>query len=377
MDLGFRNIIVVLAVSICSCQVTRGSAGKEIKDAERFLERGHILYDRSAYDSLPYYYLSAKAIFQEQNHPDKVVACFLGMADYYRVINRFDLSGATLDSTDKYISEHIGPHSLSHADAMVNRAKLYFNNSQPTKSIALLNKTVTLLQQLEADSLKMAGVMLILGANYHYMDDYRKALEYSLKAYQMLQQIGEGPTVDKGRLLFNIGLAYEKLDNLQKWLEYTHMGIENNLELFGPDYPDLAHSYSSLSSYYIDMGMSDSALFYLEKSEALVRMDPENNHRDLVKLYIQRARIFRLEGNYHTALEYYQQALRIMEGKGDTIGNLARSLYLNLGSVYKSLGEYHQSEEQLLHLLNAGSAVSQTTTADHYYYLADINRFHW
>jgi CHAT domain-containing protein len=374
MDLVLQNIIVMLSMSIGSSQITAGSVGRDIKDADRFLERGHILYDRSAYDSLPYYYLTAKAIFQEQNHPDKVVACFLGMADYYRVINRFDLSGATLDSTDEYISEHIGPHSLSHADAMVNRAKLYFNNAQPRKSTDLLNQTLALLQQLEADSNKMAGIMHILGANYHEMDDFHRALDYYLEAYQMFQQIGDGPTEEKGRLLFNIGLAYERLGNQQKWLEYTHMGIDNNLGLFGPDYPDLAQSYSSLSSFFIENGMSDSALYYLKKSEALVRMDPGDNHRELVKGYIQRARIFRLEGNYHTALEYYQQALRLMERKGDTVGNLATSLYLNLGSVYKSLGEYQQAEKQLLHLLNAGSVVSQTTMAIQYYYLADINR---
>jgi CHAT domain-containing protein len=373
MGLGIRSIFLVLAVSLCSNLVATISLSKEIADAESFLKRGRILYDRGDYDSLPYFYLSAKAVFQEQNHPEKVIACFLGMADYYRVINRFDLSEATLDSTDKYISEHIGPHSLSHAEAMVNRAKLYFNNSQPTQSIALLNKTVALLQQLEADSLKMAGVMLILGANYFNMDDFQKALEYSLEAYQIHQQIEEGATVDKGRLLFNIGLTYERLGNQQKWLEYTYMGIDNNLELIDPDYSDLAQSYSSLTSFFIANGMSDSAQYYLEKSEALVRMDPGDNHRELVKLYIQRARIFLLEGNYHTALDYYQQALRIMERKGDTIGNLAGSLYVNLGNGYKSLGEYQQAEKQYLHLLNAGSTVSQTTMADHYFYLADIN----
>jgi CHAT domain-containing protein/tetratricopeptide (TPR) repeat protein len=248
------------------------------------------------------------------------------------------------------------------------------DGSQYNQAIDLLGQSLDLLEELEAAPEKIARAEYILGSSYFKMGDLQKSQDYYIKAYNTYEQIAAGPSAEKGWLLYNIGLLYSKLGNHQEWKEYISKSIANNIAYFGPDYPDLARSYNSLSGYFIENGMSDSALYYLEKSEEVERNAFGEEHGGLVSLYIQRARIFRLEGNYDRALEYYQQAFGILQKNKDTKGYEGRILYLNMGSLYKSLGDYVSAEKVLLNLLDFDGTVHPTNMATYYYYLADIQR---
>ena len=346
----------------------------DLATAEKFLERGRILYKNSDYDSLPYYYLTAKVIFQQNYRPVQAAECFLGMSDYFRLNNNLDMSAAILDSADIYIRDHIGKHSESWADALNTRAILLTVSSQYELAIDLLGQSLDLLEELEAAPEKIARTENILGASYFIKGDLPKAQENYIKAYNTYQQIEAGPSEEKGVLLYNIGLLHHRLGNHRDWKDYISRSIANNVAYFGPDYPDLAKSYSSLSGYFIENGMSDSALYYLEKSEEIKRAAFGEDHGELVSPYIQRARIFRLEGNYDRALEYYQQALGILQKNKNTKGYEGRILFLNMGNLYKSLGDYRSAEKALLNLLDLEGKVHPTTMSSYYYYLADIQR---
>jgi len=342
--------------------------------AEKFLERGRILYEESDYDSLPYYYLRAKAIFQQNNRPVQAAECFLGMTDYFRLFNRMDKAAATLDSADIYIRDHIGLHSESGADAISARARLLMDGSQNDQAIILLGESLELLAELEAAPEKIARTETNLGASYFVKGDLVKAQENYFKAYNTYQQIESGPSEEKGDLLYNIGLLFSHQGNHRDWKEYISRSIANNIALSGPGSTNLARSYSSLTSYFIDNGMSDSALFYLVLSEDIVRNAFGEDHHELVSIYIQRARIFRLDGDYSRAMEYYQQASGIMQKNENTKGYQGRSFYLNMGNFYKSLGDYVSAEKALLNLLDYEGIVHPTNMATYYSNLADIQR---
>ncbi len=150
MGLSFRTIIIIQVLFLFGNPAIAASAPSDLVTAEKFLERGRILYEDSNYDSLPYYYMRAKAIFQRNIRHVQAVECFLGMSDYYRVNNRFDNSAATLDSADKYIVEHLGKDSESWADALHTRAKLLTVRAQYDPAIELLDHSLSLLEKLEA-----------------------------------------------------------------------------------------------------------------------------------------------------------------------------------------------------------------------------------
>ncbi len=373
MELGIRKIIIIPAVYLC-IGLPPALGISDLAMAEKFLERGRILYEKSDYDSLPFYYLKAKTIFQQNNRPVQTAQCLLGMSDYYRVSNQLRRAEEMLDSADGFIREHIGMHSESWADALGTRAKLLTVTSRYDQAITMLDTSLALLKELDAAPKKMARTENLLGASFFGKGDLQQARAYYLEAYNTYQQVAEGPSAEMGWLLYNIGVLQGQLGNHREWKEYISKSIENNILLVGPNHPDLAMSYNSLSGYFIENGMSDSALFYLEKCEEIERNAFGEDHGGLVEIYIQRARIFRLEGNYDRALDYYQQALGNLQKNEATKGYLERILYLNMGSLYKSLGEYRTAERVLLHLLDFEGTVHPTNMATYYYYLADINR---
>jgi len=374
LGLSIRTIIIVSALILFCNAVSPATQTSDLATAEKFLERGRILYEELNYDSLPYYYLGAKTIFQRLNRQVQAAECFLKMSDYFRATNRFDKSAETLDSADKYIEEHLTKHSESWADALHTRAKLLTSNSQHDQAIELLGESLELLEKLDAAPEKLARTENTLGSSYYYKGDLQNSQEYWIKSFATYQLIVEGPSAEKGLLLYHIGLVHSRKGNHREWKEYISRSIANYLACFGPDYPDLAKSYSSLTSYFIDNGMSDSALYYLEKSEEIERRTFGEDYGGDVSIYIQRARIFRLDGNYDRAKEYYQKAYVNLQGNNNTLGFKGRTLYRNMGSLYKSLEEYDLAEEVLLNLLKFEGEVHPTDMATNYYYLGDIQR---
>ena len=375
MGLSIRTIIIIPAVILFGSPALPATQTTDLPTAEKFLKRGRMLYENSDYDSLPYYYLTAKAIFQQNNRPVQAAECFLGMSDYFRINNSLDMSAATLDSADIYIRDHIELVSESRADALNAWAKLLTASYQNDSAIVLLGQSLDLLEELKAAPEKIARTKHILGASYLYKGDLQKAQEYLMGSYDTYQQIAAEPSSEMCRLFYNIGLLHSRQGNHRGKKEYISKTIENNIGYLGPDHPDLAMSYSVLSGIFIENGMSDSARHYLDKSEEIERKAPGKDQGGLIALYIQRARIFRLEGNYDRALEYYEQALGIMQKNENTKkGYQGRSLYLNMGDLHKSLGDYESAEKVLLHLLNFEGMVHPTNMALYYYYLADIQR---
>lgn len=372
--LGIRKIIFIPVIILFGSTALSATQTSDLALAERFLQRGRILYEKYLYDSLPYYYLRAKTIFLKNQRPAQAAECFLGMSDYFRLNNRPDQATATLDSADIFIRDHIGLHSESWADALSARARLLIDGLQNDQAIRLLDESLALLVELGAAPEKIARTETNLGAGYFINGDFEKARGNYIKAYETYQQIEPGPSEKKGVLLYNLGLVYQRQGKIPDWKECIKSSIANNKALYGTGSPNLARSYSSLSSFFIENGMSDSALFYLVISEDIVKSAFGEESSELASIYIQRGRIFRLVGDYDRAMEYYQQALGILQDNKNTTGYQGRSLYENMGNFYKSMGDYVSSEEVLLNLLDFEGMVHPTIMAGYYSNLADVER---
>ena len=108
--------------------------------AVKFLERARILYERSDYDSLPYYYREAGKYFKTRDMHERVAECMLGMVDYYRLNNLNSNAGRTLAEAESYIESQLGKNSESWADALYVRAKLSMVQNRLEESIKILGE---------------------------------------------------------------------------------------------------------------------------------------------------------------------------------------------------------------------------------------------
>ncbi|MFC2112402.1 CHAT domain-containing protein [Bacteroidota bacterium] len=340
--------------------------------ARRYLERAGFLYESSDYDSLPYYYQAAETIFDGLGQYKASAACMLGMVDCHRMLNRQFAALSKLESAEQYILSHIGQDSESWSDALYIRAKLYNSWNRNQEAIDLLNSSLEFQQELDLDPESSARIYSSLGLAYHNLGDldsaeinYRKALDSYMEMYRE-------PSMEKGMLLFNMGLVYSRKNDQQKWAEYTLQGVENNISLFGSDFPDLAENYNSLSSYFISIGRLDSAIYYLDKAERIMINAYGNEYHNISRIYVNRARIHRYKGNFRAALDYYLQALSILENQEVPDRFILNSALINLGYLYSSIGEYRKAYEYYARLLDFEGMVHPNRMADFYTYLAEI-----
>ncbi|HEC44000.1 MAG TPA: CHAT domain-containing protein [Bacteroides sp.] len=340
--------------------------------AMQLLERARLLYEASDYDSLPYYYISAQFIFDGLQQYESVAECMLGMVDYHRMLNQQSEATRMLESAEEYIIQHFGQESESWADALFVRAKLYTGQNRSRESVSLLKSNLELQERINLDVKGRARVYNVIGAAYYTLGDFDSAEVSYQKSYETYMRISGEPSVEKGILLFNLGLVYSKRNDQHKWAEYAIQGIENNISLFGPEFPDLAENYNSLSSYYISIGKLDSARNYLNRAERIMINSYGKDYFELSRIYINRARIHKYEGNYQASLDYYQQAVSILENQEIPNRLIQNVVYVHLGNLYSSIREYQLAYDYLSRLLETKELVHPTRMAVFYTYIADV-----
>ena len=100
----------------------------------------------------------------------------------------------------------------NRAATYVNMGILYNNSSQPDKALATFEKASDYYNvQSEA--------VLNSGNSYYIKKEYHKALEFYNKSFEL-------GIKDKSAVFFNIGLVYEKLNNIEKAIFHYKKAIE-------------------------------------------------------------------------------------------------------------------------------------------------------
>tara|TARA_B100001179_G_C18529206_1_gene376264 strand:+ start:251 stop:814 length:564 start_codon:yes stop_codon:yes gene_type:complete len=109
----------------------------------------------------------------------------------------------------------LNDNSLSpknRAATYVNLGIIYNNSTQPDKALLTLNKGK------EYDGVR-SEVALNSGNSYYLKKDYNKALDLYEKSFEL-------GIKDKSAVFFNIGLVYEKLNNIEKAIFHYKKAIE-------------------------------------------------------------------------------------------------------------------------------------------------------
>jgi len=352
--------------------VTAFSYENEQDMAVHYLQRAKLLYDRSEYDSLPYYYSFSEEIFERLELYERAADCKLGMVDYYRIMNRQSDANLNLKQAETYILENIGRDTDTWANALYIRGKLLHGQVRTEEAIRVLNSCLDLEKNLGWRPEKSARIYNVLGAVYYTFGDLDSAEFFYKIAFNTYTEISSEPTVDKGMVLHNLGLIYSQSNNKEKWAEYATRSLENNILVFGPGFPDLAGIYNSLASYFIVSGRMDSADLYLDKAESILINAYGDDYFELNRIYINRARLYRYEGNYQASLEYYLQASNINEQQEIPNRRLRNTIYVNIGQLYKALGDYQTAYHYFAKLLASRGEVHPTRMASYYAHLADI-----
>ncbi|MBC7629735.1 MAG: histidine kinase, partial [Ferruginibacter sp.] len=154
------------------------------------------------------------------------------------------------------------------------------------------------------------------------MGDYRRAIDYLLKALVIFKSINDLRNV--GVITSNLGNSYEKLNMLDSALIYTNLAYDLLVQQKN-NYPT-GIALANLGNIYLKMGQPGLAMskYRLSIPFLLEQNDPEA----ISEVYLGMARVFQKAGSLDSSLYYAKLSLVFTQKVGFTITAIDASNFL-------------------------------------------------
>lgn len=256
----------------------------------------------------------------------------------------------------------------------INIADEYFSIRQSDSALYYYNLSLSRVRP-ERESNFLPQIYNRLNRFYYKGGDYSKSIDYSFKTLAYYDNIISA-SYDTARIdpkianvCFELGISYYAIGNYKKALEFFEKGYQLieplNLNL---DIPELTKRMFSLVN---NMGSANSHLKNFDKARENFEIALKlNQHIGYVEydagLYNNLGVIFQEENNFAKAYESFYKALEIRESVGDTAG-LAQ-VYFNIGNLEFEQGDYSTAIYHLQKAMDygkkSGSLMSQMVSAE-------------
>ncbi|MES2591139.1 MAG: tetratricopeptide repeat protein [Bacteroidota bacterium] len=185
----------------------------------------------------------------------------------------------------------------------------------------------------------MAGYLSNIGNVYFYQGAYPKALDYYFKSLKIQETLGNKIRI--GTNLGSIANVYRVQADYSKALEYYLKALKIDEET--KNNYGISINLGNLGNLYNDRKDYPNALKYYNK--ALKLAEEFNDENQMASWMCNIGNVNVTQKNYLVALSYYKRALIISERQGIK-SNLAATLS-SLGSLYIITGKFNEAEECL------------------------------
>jgi tetratricopeptide (TPR) repeat protein len=240
----------------------------------------------------------------------------------------------------------------------------------PGEQIRWLQATLAAARQI-GDRRGEGSTLGNLGIAYYRLGDTRKAIEYYEQHLTIAKEIGHRQ--GEGNALGNLGLAYYSLGEPRKAIEYHEQALAIDREI--GDHRGEGAELGNLGLAYADLGDPRKAIEYHEQALAISREigDLRGEGQDLCNL----GNAYYSLGEPRKAIEYHEQALAIdreigdRRGEGQDLGSLGTA-YADLGEARKAIEYYEQHltiAKEIGHRQGEGNALGNLGLA--YYSLGE------
>jgi len=181
-------------------------------------------------------------------------------------------------------------------------------NGDYPKAIYYIENTLSVLEKSE-DKKKYSYIVNNyhnLGYSYYKLGNYKLARASYLKSIQISKENKLG---ENGDTYFNCGLAYKRMDSLDKADYYLKKAIACNIKEFGENHYITGMAYLNFAFFYSETGeFSKSELLYRKAYKILINA-LGNKHPYTSLCLINNGQLYYKTGNYLLALKYYQKSL--------------------------------------------------------------------
>lgn len=252
----------------------------------------------------------------------------------------WNYQGKDLDVANCYadsllaFSRSIGD-SASVADAFELKAIVKIQKADYDGAVSLL-KRQRALNELTENELKDAIYNNRMATVQYYKSNIDSALVYWKKALIDYKKFDVTKKVVKTHN--NIGVVYFERGEYEVAYKY-YKGNQEYLESQKEETTALVNCYNNLGLVFKKLEDFEKSKEYYRKSLEVIERNGFDRYRQLVNLNL--ANIYKIEGEYRSAIENFEASLEIRRSNGMPIGVLLSSL----GECYFHLSEYSLAEE--------------------------------
>lgn len=253
---------------------------------------------------------------------------YRNMGDY---ANAASYHQKALSVVNKYQGSGSRAEVYNHLGAIYWRKSVY-------DSALMCYRVVAEIYKADTDNVKLANLYDNIGNTFKNSDQYDSVLHYYNMALQLRTEI-EG--ADLALSYANIGSAYWKMTMYSPALNSYYYALTSYQNA-----NDTLHTAATLNNMgMICREMNDLTNAFLFHRQAMVLYDHLNDKVQKAVTYNHLGNTYILTDSISQALDCHMKALRLRQETND-LPSVANSL-VNLGRIYKDLGDFEKSESFL------------------------------
>ncbi|MFZ1451662.1 MAG: tetratricopeptide repeat protein, partial [Ferruginibacter sp.] len=300
------------------------------------------------------YYTQGLELARKNKLDEQMISAYLYLSEVSRV-------NADAEKALNYNNQAFAHIGLVKNDSLATRVHLEYGSVYLLKNekiLALKNlmTAIRMAEDLKNNQLIRAAYTKLSGF-YASIEDYDKAIDYQVKAYEQLKLIKTGQTVyARVQDLTRIGDLYtakKSYDMAMTWYEKS-LALADSIKYE----PIKAMAYRSIVSNYLAADQPQKALKYFNEQPQLKRYLESVNFGHFVDQSY--GYIYSQLGNYDSAKYYYNKIAPFFEQGVNSTNQY--SYNYQLGILYKKTKEYDKSLEYFLKALQIAQGMGQLET---------------
>jgi signal transduction histidine kinase len=334
-----RTFIAVLSLSLCGMTADTTSAGFKpfSSDPEEalplHLDMGLIkLKGRKFKDCLDHFvYCTQHLEFARNDWQRGQILHSTGLAYYH--LAEYPKSLAYLLRAANYLP---GRNDSLRASTFDWTSVVYLTLGDYERSMEYQLRAIRIRKHI-GDSLGLASSFYTLGDLYSRQENFKVAITYFEQSLQLTKLYNDSSL--QYSCLASLANFYEIVDSLDLCYEYSRRALTLAREL---DYPyGLAYALNTMGSYFLKMGMVDSARARFEEAQLLAYGLPDKS--ELCVALMGLGSVHKRLGDYSGARRFLQEALETTFRYDDRLNRV--ETYVRYSDLYRAQGDYKKALE--------------------------------
>lgn len=284
-----------------------------------------------------------------QRAPEIQSHMLTSLGEVYFELGEVDKSLQLLEKSLAIQREKQETSPITLADTLTNLSVAYVNGKQLDKAEALLKESLLIHEKLIAEqegksNIEYAETYTVYGQLQRKLGNYEESIALYEKSITLLKQIGANKHHEMAVALNGLASVQQDVGMFEDAAEAMKAAIDVHEQTLGSDHSYFTIYLNNLSILLTSMERFEEAFEYSKRAlEIQQRILPEN-HRYFAGPLRSLGKISHGKGELNKALEYFSQALAVYRSKSSSNNYITAIINERLGLLYQDLNDYDKAQ---------------------------------